>query len=243
MQNYKTLCAPPDTGSRPSIDVHPYFPLLILRKALTELRDKVTEVCDRESTKISELGEYKYTRYLRLLNTEVLSSTVDTCCEFYQLLMHKWLLTADTAMFTVDAHDQSAESSSSCPLNAETGTDTHIPPSKWVIKPHQVNHVHRCKLKHSWRNSTLWPFPAHTHLQQTELRTRGDFLQCEFWFDIGYQVQDNVYPAGDRKINPDRVTPWSWTNIIPLVAWLFCTILSHFVLEYFISSLYHGLSE
>lgn len=62
MQNYKTLCAPPDTGSRPSIDVHPYFPLLILRKALTELRDKVGDVCDRESTKISELGEYENTQ-------------------------------------------------------------------------------------------------------------------------------------------------------------------------------------
>ncbi|XP_073704167.1 tripartite motif-containing protein 16-like [Garra rufa] len=55
LQNYKTLCAPLDTGGRPSIDVHPYFSLLILRKVLAELRDKVNEVCDRESTKIAEL--------------------------------------------------------------------------------------------------------------------------------------------------------------------------------------------
>ncbi|KAF4117790.1 hypothetical protein G5714_002343 [Onychostoma macrolepis] len=97
LQNYKTLCAPPDTGGRPSIDVHPYFSLLILRKALAELRDKVNEVCDRELTKIAELvGE---------------------------------------------EHDQSAENSLSCPLNTDT---------------------------------------AHRHLHQTEPRTRGDFLQCEF---------------------------------------------------------------
>ncbi|XP_043120659.1 tripartite motif-containing protein 16 isoform X2 [Puntigrus tetrazona] len=55
LQNYKTLCAPPDAGGRPSIDVHPYFSLLILRKALVELADKVGEVCDRESMKIAEL--------------------------------------------------------------------------------------------------------------------------------------------------------------------------------------------
>ncbi|XP_059357147.1 tripartite motif-containing protein 16-like [Carassius carassius] len=55
LQNYKTLCTPPDPGGRPSIDVHPYFSLMILRKALAELSDKVNEVCDRESTKITEL--------------------------------------------------------------------------------------------------------------------------------------------------------------------------------------------
>ncbi|KAL1281004.1 hypothetical protein QQF64_015604 [Cirrhinus molitorella] len=60
LQNYKTLCAPPDTGGRPSIDVHPYFSLLILRKALTELRDKVNEVCDRELTKITELVDEEH---------------------------------------------------------------------------------------------------------------------------------------------------------------------------------------
>ncbi|XP_026135031.1 E3 ubiquitin/ISG15 ligase TRIM25-like isoform X1 [Carassius auratus] len=86
LQNYKTLCAPPDAGGRPSIDVHPYFSLLILRKALTELRDKVNEVCDRESTKIAELVD--------------------------------------------EEHNQSAENSLSCPLNTDTGTDTHIPPSE-----------------------------------------------------------------------------------------------------------------
>uniref|UniRef100_A0A8C2JN84 FinTRIM family, member 87 n=1 Tax=Cyprinus carpio TaxID=7962 RepID=A0A8C2JN84_CYPCA len=85
LQNYKTLCAPPDAGGRPSIDVHPYFSLLILRKALTELRDKVNEVCDRESTKIAELVD--------------------------------------------EEHNQSAENSLSCPLNTDTGTDAHIPPS------------------------------------------------------------------------------------------------------------------
>ncbi len=42
-------------------------------------------------------------------------------------------------IFTVDeVHDQSAENSLSCPLNTDTGTDTDIPPSKWVIKPHQL---------------------------------------------------------------------------------------------------------
>ncbi|XP_073787172.1 tripartite motif-containing protein 16 isoform X1 [Danio rerio] len=55
LQNYKMLCAPPDAGGRPSIDVHPYFSLLILRKALTELTDKVAEICDREAAKISEI--------------------------------------------------------------------------------------------------------------------------------------------------------------------------------------------
>ncbi|KAL0201723.1 hypothetical protein M9458_004910, partial [Cirrhinus mrigala] len=53
--NYKTLCAPNDSGCQPSIDIHPYFSLLILKKALAELRDKVNEVCDRELTKIVEL--------------------------------------------------------------------------------------------------------------------------------------------------------------------------------------------
>ncbi|KAI7809956.1 putative tripartite motif-containing protein 16-like [Triplophysa rosa] len=54
LQHCQSLCAPPDTGGRPSIDVDPYFSLLILRKALAELREKVNDVCDRETARISE---------------------------------------------------------------------------------------------------------------------------------------------------------------------------------------------
>ncbi|XP_067220347.1 tripartite motif-containing protein 16 [Chanodichthys erythropterus] len=138
LQNYKTLCAPPDTGSRPSIDVHPYFPLLILRKALTELRDKVSDVCDRELTKISEL---------------------------------------------VDEHDQSAENSHSCLLNTET---------------------------------------AHTHLQQTEPRTRGDFLQycCDLMLDPNtanfflhlsgeYSEVTTVQEPQPYPDHPERFSSWA----------------------------------
>ncbi|CAM4587325.1 unnamed protein product [Leuciscus chuanchicus] len=77
LQNYKMLCAPPDTGGRPSIDVHPYFPLLILRKALTELRDKVSEVCDRESTKISELAH----RHLQQTELRTRGDFLQYCCD------------------------------------------------------------------------------------------------------------------------------------------------------------------
>ncbi len=99
----------------------------------------------------------------------------------HQRLMHKRLLTADTLIFTVEEeHDQSAENSLSCPLNTDTGTDTHNPPSKWVIKPDQLTHVYHCTSKLFWRNSPHWPSPAHRHFHQTEPRTRGDFLQCEF---------------------------------------------------------------
>ncbi|TRY55777.1 hypothetical protein DNTS_025633 [Danionella cerebrum] len=55
VQNCDSLCTPSELVGRPSIDVHPYFSLLILRKTLTELRDKVTEICDKEIRKISEI--------------------------------------------------------------------------------------------------------------------------------------------------------------------------------------------
>ncbi|XP_051557657.1 tripartite motif-containing protein 16 isoform X1 [Myxocyprinus asiaticus] len=60
LQNYKNLCAPPEVGGQPSIDVHPYFSLLILRKALTELKERVTDICDRESARISEMVDEEH---------------------------------------------------------------------------------------------------------------------------------------------------------------------------------------
>ncbi|XP_051557658.1 tripartite motif-containing protein 16 isoform X2 [Myxocyprinus asiaticus] len=60
IKNYKNLCAPPEVGGQPSIDVHPYFSLLILRKALTELKERVTDICDRESARISEMVDEEH---------------------------------------------------------------------------------------------------------------------------------------------------------------------------------------
>lgn len=181
MQNYKTLRAPPDTGSRPSIDVHPYFPLLILRKALTELRDKVSDVCDRELTKISELGEYKNTdtqdcwlssppqlttalNYISCWCTNGCWQQTPLCLQLMSTISQ--LKTRRVVCWTLK----------------QVRTLTSLPASESESSNHVNPPMFTGVLKCIWRNSNLWPFPAHTHLQQTEPRTRGGFLQCEFWF-------------------------------------------------------------
>lgn len=107
--------------------------------------------------------------------------------------MHKWLLTVNTVIFTVDEHDQSAENSLSCPLNTETGTDTHIPPSKWVIKPHQLTHVYQCKLNASdviQLSDLFQPIDLYNRLsrgpEEISYNVSSDLAH------IGYHVQGNV---------------------------------------------------
>ncbi|XP_062843763.1 E3 ubiquitin/ISG15 ligase TRIM25 isoform X2 [Trichomycterus rosablanca] len=47
-------CVPADPVEL-GIDVHPYFSLMILRRAITELRERVNDVCDRELARIAVL--------------------------------------------------------------------------------------------------------------------------------------------------------------------------------------------
>ncbi|KAI4871307.1 hypothetical protein NFI96_007662 [Prochilodus magdalenae] len=56
LQKCKTLCTPAELEELPYVDVHPYFSLIILRKALTDLRERMNEVCDRELSRISDLN-------------------------------------------------------------------------------------------------------------------------------------------------------------------------------------------
>lgn len=58
LQKYKVLCIPAESEEPPCIDVHPYFSLMILRKALTELRERMNDVCERELSRISDLSEF-----------------------------------------------------------------------------------------------------------------------------------------------------------------------------------------
>uniref|UniRef100_A0A3B4BY63 FinTRIM family, member 87 n=2 Tax=Pygocentrus nattereri TaxID=42514 RepID=A0A3B4BY63_PYGNA len=55
LQKCKALCIPAELEELPCVDVHPYFSLMILRRALTELRERVNDVCDRELSRISDL--------------------------------------------------------------------------------------------------------------------------------------------------------------------------------------------
>ncbi|XP_060724461.1 tripartite motif-containing protein 16 isoform X2 [Tachysurus vachellii] len=52
---YKSLLVPADTDELPGVDVHPYFSLMVLRRAVTELRERVNDVCDKELARISDL--------------------------------------------------------------------------------------------------------------------------------------------------------------------------------------------
>nr|XP_055057346.1 tripartite motif-containing protein 16 [Misgurnus anguillicaudatus] len=76
LQHYKSLCAPPEVGGRPSIDVHPYFSLLILRKALTELQEKVNDVCEREIARISDVVDEEQSQSSE--NSQSLSVNTET---------------------------------------------------------------------------------------------------------------------------------------------------------------------
>ncbi|KAG7319908.1 hypothetical protein KOW79_017051 [Hemibagrus wyckioides] len=51
----KPLLVPADPDELPGVDVHPYFSLMVLRRAVTELRERVNDVCDRELVRISDL--------------------------------------------------------------------------------------------------------------------------------------------------------------------------------------------
>ncbi|XP_030630516.1 tripartite motif-containing protein 16 [Chanos chanos] len=55
LQRCKPLSAPPDRGDPPSIEVHPYFSFTILKRALTEFKERVNDLCDREIARISDL--------------------------------------------------------------------------------------------------------------------------------------------------------------------------------------------
>uniref|UniRef100_A0A4W4DX01 Tripartite motif-containing protein 16-like n=1 Tax=Electrophorus electricus TaxID=8005 RepID=A0A4W4DX01_ELEEL len=58
LQKCMALCGPAELEEVPSVDVHPYFSLIILRRALVELRERVNDVCDRELSRISKLSEF-----------------------------------------------------------------------------------------------------------------------------------------------------------------------------------------
>ncbi|XP_072525457.1 E3 ubiquitin/ISG15 ligase TRIM25 isoform X2 [Salminus brasiliensis] len=55
LQKCKALYAAAEPEDLPCVDVHPYFSLMILRRALTELRERMNDVCDRELSRISDL--------------------------------------------------------------------------------------------------------------------------------------------------------------------------------------------
>lgn len=58
IQKCKPLLVPADPDELPGVDVHPYFSLMVLRRAVTELRERVNDVCDRELARISDLSEF-----------------------------------------------------------------------------------------------------------------------------------------------------------------------------------------
>lgn len=58
VQKCKPLLVPADPDELPGVDVHPYFSLMVLRRAITELSERVNDVCDRELARISDLSEF-----------------------------------------------------------------------------------------------------------------------------------------------------------------------------------------
>lgn len=58
VQKCKPLFVPADPDELPGVDVHPYFSLMVLRRAITELQERVNDVCDRELARISDLSEF-----------------------------------------------------------------------------------------------------------------------------------------------------------------------------------------
>ncbi|XP_066512677.1 E3 ubiquitin/ISG15 ligase TRIM25-like [Hoplias malabaricus] len=73
LQKSRVLCAPAELEEPPYVDVHPYFTLLILRRALTELRERINDMCDRELSKISDLIKDEHSE-----SDETLSSPTQT---------------------------------------------------------------------------------------------------------------------------------------------------------------------
>lgn len=56
-QKGQSLESVPDTGDLPSIDAHPYFSLIVMRKSLAELKERLDESIRRELSVISDISK------------------------------------------------------------------------------------------------------------------------------------------------------------------------------------------
>ena len=56
-QRCRSLEGIPDVGDLPSLDIHPYFSLIAMKKSLTELQERLDDVFKRELATISDISE------------------------------------------------------------------------------------------------------------------------------------------------------------------------------------------
>ncbi|TTC44349.1 E3 ubiquitin/ISG15 ligase TRIM25 [Bagarius yarrelli] len=77
----KSLLVPSDPDELPDVDVHPYFSLLILRRAITELRERVNDVCDRELVRISDLISPVKSVDLTQIEPKTRADFLHFCCD------------------------------------------------------------------------------------------------------------------------------------------------------------------
>ncbi|KAI1888760.1 hypothetical protein AGOR_G00172040 [Albula goreensis] len=54
LQNWKSLCAPPVPGDLPSITVNPHLSFEAVRKSVSELKERLEDICNGELVKISQ---------------------------------------------------------------------------------------------------------------------------------------------------------------------------------------------
>ncbi|XP_069044060.1 E3 ubiquitin-protein ligase TRIM39-like isoform X1 [Lepisosteus oculatus] len=53
LQNVQSVCVPPGAGDSPSIPVHPHFSLEAVRRVVSGLKERLEDLCKKESLKIS----------------------------------------------------------------------------------------------------------------------------------------------------------------------------------------------
>ncbi|MBN3316810.1 TRI39 ligase, partial [Atractosteus spatula] len=53
LQNFQSVCVPPGAGDSPSIPVHPHFSLEAVRRVVSGLKERLEDLCKKESVKIS----------------------------------------------------------------------------------------------------------------------------------------------------------------------------------------------
>ncbi|MBN3312689.1 TRI25 ligase, partial [Atractosteus spatula] len=56
LQNFQSVCVPPGAGDSPSIPVSPHFSPEAVRRAVSALKERLEDICKKESIKISTTG-------------------------------------------------------------------------------------------------------------------------------------------------------------------------------------------
>ncbi|MGH0157935.1 UNVERIFIED_CONTAM: hypothetical protein FKN15_068983 [Acipenser sinensis] len=70
LQNFQSLCAPPEAGDLPSITVNTDISFGAVRKAVSELKDHIDDFCKGELVKITTTGRGQQSPMIRLSVTE-----------------------------------------------------------------------------------------------------------------------------------------------------------------------------